>query len=81
MLIAVILLSCAVAVLTVFCLRLLWQFSAWANWLENTPPDSNTRLSVSVRMGPVVRAARAINGRLEQTRQRTLETRKAGQEL
>lgn len=81
MLIAVILLSCAVAVLTVFCLRLLSQFSAWASWLENTPPDSNTRLSVSVRMGPVVRAARAINWRLEQTRQRTLETRKAGQEL
>lgn len=81
MLIAVILLSCALAALTVLCLRLLWQFSAWANWLQNTPPDSNTRLSVSVRMGPVVRAARAINGRLEQTRQQALETRKAGQEL
>lgn len=81
MLIAVILLSCAVAMLAVLVLRLLLQFSAWADWLENTPPDSNTRLSVSVRLNPVVRAARAINGRLDQTRQQTLDTRKAGQEL
>lgn len=81
MLIAVILLSCAVAVLTVFCLRLLSQFSAWANWLEITPPDSNTRLTVSVRVRPVMRAARAINGRLDQTRQQALDARKAGQEL
>lgn len=81
MLIAVILLSCAVAMLAVLVLRLLLQFSAWADWLENTPPDSNTRLSVSVRLYPVVRAARAINGRLDQTRQQTLDTRKAGQEL
>ena len=81
MLIAVLLLSCAVVVLVVLVLRLLRQYSAWAAWLETTPPDSNTRLTVSVRLRPVVRAAQAINGRLDQTRQRALDARKAGQEL
>lgn len=81
MLIAVLLLSCAVVVLVVLVLRLLRQYSAWATWLETTPPDSNTRLTVSVRLRPVVRAAQAINGRLDQTRQQALDARKAGQEL
>lgn len=81
MLDAVLVLCCAVVALVVLVLRLLHQFSAWASWLGNTPPDSNTSLPVSVRLGPVVRAARAINGRLDRTRQQTLEAKKAGQEL
>ena len=44
MLIAVILLSCAVAMLAVLVLRLLLQFSAWADWLENTPPELTRRI-------------------------------------
>lgn len=81
MLFAVFALGCAVVVLAVLVLRLLHQFSAWAAWLETTPPDSNTRLPVSVRLGPVVRAARAVNGRLDGARQQAWEAKKAGKEL
>lgn len=81
MLLAVLMLSCAVVLLAVLVLRLLHQFSAWAAWLETTPPDSNTSLPVSVRLGPVVRAARAVNGRLDSARQQALEAKKAGKEL
>ena len=81
MLLAVLALGCAVVVLAVLVLLLLHQFSAWASWLETTPPDTNTRLPVSVRLGPVVQAARAINGRLDWARQQELEAKKAGKEL
>lgn len=81
MLVAVLVLACAVVVLAVLFLRLLHQFSSWADWLETTPPDSNTRLPVSVRLGPVVRAARAVNGRLDGARQQALDAKKTGREL
>lgn len=81
MLFAVLALGGVVAVLVVLVLRLLRQYSAWASWLETTPPDSNTRLPVSVRLRPVMRAAQAINGRLDGARQQALEANKAGREL
>lgn len=81
MLLAVLVLGCTVAVLAVMLLRLLHQFSAWAAWLEMTPPESNTRLPVSVRLRPVVRAARALNGRLDGARRQALEAKRAGREL
>lgn len=81
MLVAVLVLACAVVVLAVLFLRLLHQFSSWADWLETTPPDSNTRLPVSVRLAPVLQAARAINSRLDGARQQALEAQKTGREL
>ena len=81
MLLAVLVLGCTVAVLAVILLRLLHQFSAWAAWLEMTPPESNTRLPVSVRLAPVIQAARAFNGRLDEAQQQALEAGKEGREL
>ncbi len=57
------------------------QMLEMARVLEETPPESNLRLTVGMSGAPPRRLCRAMNARLEEGRQLRLETRKREQEL
>lgn len=68
------------------CLALvLWQvyrqLSAWADFLENTPADSNARMTASLRGRPFLRLARAVNARLDAAQSHAIRAERAGREL
>lgn len=64
--ILVLILAAAVLVLAALLVRLLRQLNTWADLLESTGADSNLRLPAALRLRPVLRSCRAINGRLDQ---------------
>ena len=79
--ILVLILAEAVLVLAALLVRLLRQLNTWADLLESTGVDSNLRLPAALRLRPVLRSCRAINGRLDQAQQRALQARRSGEEL
>ena len=79
--ILVLILAAAVLVLAALLVRLLRQLNTWADLLESTGADSNLRLPAALRLRPVLRSCRAINGRLDQAQQRALQARRSGEEL
>jgi len=74
----------ALAALGIALLRL-WAYRAqlleMARVLEETPPESNLRLTVRMSGAAPRRLCRAVNARLEEGRQLRLETQKREQEL
>ena len=79
--ILVLILAAAALVLAALLVRLLRQLNTWADLLESTGADSNLRLPAALRLRPVLRSCRAINGRLDQAQQRALQARRSGEEL
>ena len=77
--ILVLILAAAVLVLAALLVRLLRQLNTWADLLESTGADSNLRLPAALRLRPVLRSCRAINGRLDQAQQRALQARRSGE--
>ena len=57
------------------------QMLEMARVLEETPPESNLRLTVRMSGTPPRRLCQAVNARLEEGRRLRLETQKREQEL
>lgn len=79
--VVLVLLGLTAAAEAVLICRLLRQMEDWAELLEKTPAGSNIRLGAAVRYKAVLRAAQAINCRLDESQKQTVEARCAGREL
>lgn len=77
----IVVLAVAVLALAALLLRLLYQLNTWTALLEASDVDSNLRLPAALRLRPVLRLCRAVNNRLDQAQQRTLQARRSGEEL
>lgn len=81
MTVVLVLLGLTAAAEAVLICRLLRQMEDWAELLEKTPAGSNIRLCAAVRCKAVLRAAQAINRRLDESQKQAAEARSAGREL